>query len=456
MPINVQYLIAVTIRLAVAVAFLGLVIRPATSNAQTEWISIESGTDSTLLALTFVNPDTGFVGGHGVILRTVDGGETWQDLSPDSTLLQLDCPAHFSQACEGKLATIRSIDFRPSGRGIAVAANFVQTPQAENIFSTWIATVFRSVDWGLTWARVFSADNMLLSRACFLSEFEVLVAGELSTLMRSQDQGLSWRMEFFFPGLITGALACTEEGVVLLGGATQRTGRIATAAIIQSTDKGSSFTTAYSETGRSSIGAFAVLGSGLSFAVTNSSLLVSTDTGATWNSVGSTLVADDVSFVDASHALAVGSHRIQFTEDGGQTWTPESWNSTRRLHAVQLWQDGNAIAVGETGTIAKRVSKGLVASEAAESPSSELSVSHFPNPVSDRIVFDIVVERPYRDLELSIFDALGRLAGRIVEGPLPRGRHHISWSPDKLVSSLYLYSLRAGHMTVKGSFTVSR
>ena len=447
---------AAATRLALAIAFLGLALRPVTSNAQTEWINIESGTDSTLLALAFVNPDTGFVGGHGLILRTIDGGETWHDVSPDPTLLQLDCPAHFSQVCDGKLATIRSIDFRPSGRGIAVAANFVQTPQAGNIFSTWIATVFRSVDWGLTWASVFSADNMLLSSACFLSEFEVLMAGELSTLMRSQDQGLTWRMEFFFPGLITGALACTEEGVVLLGGASQSVGGITTTAIIQSTDKGSSFTTAYSETGRSSIGAFAVLGSGLSFAVTNRSLLVSTDTGATWNSVGAAIFADDISFVDANHALAVRLNRIHFTEDGGQTWTAESWNSTHQLHAVQLWPDGNAIAVGETGTIAKRVSKGPVASEPGGSPSPELSVSHFPNPVSDRIVFDIVVDRSSRDIELSIFDALGRLVGRIVEGPLSRGRHRINWSPDKLVSGLYIYSLRAGQMTVSGSFAVSR
>jgi hypothetical protein len=50
----------------------------ATSNYYSQWHKLPVGTDSDLLDLHFISPDTGWVVGRGsTILKTIDGGKTW-------------------------------------------------------------------------------------------------------------------------------------------------------------------------------------------------------------------------------------------------------------------------------------------------------------------------------------------------------------------------------------------
>ena len=49
--------------------------------AQREWVQQNSGTNSHLRAVDFVNENTGYVAGDGVLLKTTDGGTNWMLLT---------------------------------------------------------------------------------------------------------------------------------------------------------------------------------------------------------------------------------------------------------------------------------------------------------------------------------------------------------------------------------------
>ncbi len=66
----------------IAVGDFGTILR--TTDGGTTWTLQRSGSDNSLLAVCFVNADTGWaVGRRGTILHTIDGGATWVPQSSD-------------------------------------------------------------------------------------------------------------------------------------------------------------------------------------------------------------------------------------------------------------------------------------------------------------------------------------------------------------------------------------
>ena len=74
-----------SILLIAFIAFVG-------SSAQAQWYPVTSGTTEHLHDIVFIDKDTGYCGGDGVILRTTDGGEGWETIfSADSLSVQNIC-----------------------------------------------------------------------------------------------------------------------------------------------------------------------------------------------------------------------------------------------------------------------------------------------------------------------------------------------------------------------------
>ena len=49
--------------------------------AQTGWYPLQSGTENILKSVYFVSPNTGFMAGNGIILKTLNGGTNWLVIS---------------------------------------------------------------------------------------------------------------------------------------------------------------------------------------------------------------------------------------------------------------------------------------------------------------------------------------------------------------------------------------
>jgi photosystem II stability/assembly factor-like uncharacterized protein len=140
-----------------------------TSDAGLSWTSQEvpiiTGASSSLNCVHFINSQVGWAGGvYGIILKTVDGGETWE--LKNSSLIY----------------SINSIFFTSNNIGWAVGT---------------LGTILSTTDGGETWNEVESSTNYDLSSITFSSDQKGCIVGSY-TILSTQNGGLTWTNQFNF------------------------------------------------------------------------------------------------------------------------------------------------------------------------------------------------------------------------------------------------------------------
>lgn len=143
----------------------------------------------TLTALFFIDETHGWAVGHdSVILRTTDGGETWEQ----------------THSAPEEEAPLLDVWFSDRKKGFAVGA-----------YGQFYATL----DGGRTWKkrRVIS-DDMHINAISGSTEGPIYLAGEAGTLYRSVDGGSSWqRIPSPYRGSFFGILVMRSGGVLIFG-----------------------------------------------------------------------------------------------------------------------------------------------------------------------------------------------------------------------------------------------
>lgn len=153
------------------------------------WRAVKSPVDVTLTALYFHDARLGWAAGHdAAILRTEDGGETWQVV-------------HAAPKDERPLLDIR---FRDAQNGIAVGAygNFLE-----------------SRDGGRSWnARKILEGDQHLNALAAGSGGKHFIAGESGTVLYSADDGAQWaRLQSPYKGSYFGILVTGETDLIAFG-----------------------------------------------------------------------------------------------------------------------------------------------------------------------------------------------------------------------------------------------
>lgn len=69
---------------------------------------------------------------------------------------------------------------------------------------------------------------------------------------------------------------------------------------------------------------------------------------------------------------------------------------------------------------------------------------NYPNPFSSGTSISFTLSRPERNVELAIYDLLGREVSILAEGPMPAGSHTVDFEAGRLSPGLYLYRLSTG------------
>jgi hypothetical protein len=110
----------------------------------------------------FVNDTLGIIVGSGIILRTVDSGETWQTQDVDSSF------------------DLRSVFFTDVSTAIAVG---------------WRGTIIRSNDGGVNWQLIPNEVTRTLNKAFFVDALVGYAVGFLGTVLRTNDGGLTWSLQ---------------------------------------------------------------------------------------------------------------------------------------------------------------------------------------------------------------------------------------------------------------------
>ncbi len=144
--------------------------------------------------------------------------------------------------------------------------------------------------------------------------------------------------------------------------------------------------------------------------------------------------------IPGSEAVYVcgSSGTIFRSDDGGGFWKQESTGTTRSLNGISSSDQFHGVAVGDSGTILMRYPQ--ISAVAEYILPSELSLESFPNPFNPSTTIRFSLPARAR-VNLTIYDVLGRPAATLIEGEEPAGTKSILWSAEGSPSGLYFCRL---------------
>lgn len=287
------------------------------TNGGSSWSSAPSGTAryTDLSDITFVNEDIGWAVGYaGAILKTADGGDTWEYQKRDkifnvseewfSDVMFVDslrgwCVGHtgvfpyngllLHTSDGGRNWSVQDVDTTQVTQRL-YGITFVDTTTGWAVGGNWQGNVggvvFKTTDGGLTWDSLSIPTANQLEDVSFVNSFHGWAVGYGGTILHTIDGGQNWTNQYL-------GWKCTSWEVDSLGDST---------------------------------------------CVDSTALFVPT------------LCA--IVAIDSSHCWAVGKEgAILYTSDGGTTWEQQSSGTANELKAVTFLNVSTGWIVGAGGVI---------------------------------------------------------------------------------------------------------
>lgn len=324
------------------------------------WALKETGKDSRFRGLAAVSRSTAWVAGSkGTVLRTVDGGRSWRDVSP---------PGAVAEGLE-----LRDIEAFDARRAVALSIGEGEASR-----------VLRTEDGGATWTETFRNPDPRAFYDCltfFDSRHGLAVSDPVDgrfRILSTDDGGRNWSVlpSTGMPDALPGEAGFAASGQCLVSAGSRdvwlATGGGAAARILHSADRGRTWRIAESgiPAGDPAKGAFALafrdrtrgLAVGGDYRTGEASpqaAAASADAGRTWSPAQTPLPAYRSGAAWLPHlrdaALAVGPTGTDVTTDGGRSWRPLTPGSfdTGSFDTVDCAGDGGCWAAGEKGRVGR-------------------------------------------------------------------------------------------------------
>ncbi|MEO6049069.1 MAG: YCF48-related protein [Candidatus Kapaibacterium sp.] len=363
----------------------------------------------------FVDGRTGFiVGDEGLVLRTTDGGTSWnqQDIGFQYILSDIQFPTREVGMIVGDKAIFRTTDggnsWLPQQSGYPDSAVFYS-----NVF-------FQSADTGII---VGSAPAPQQSR--------------IGIMLRTTNGGVSWTRIDYGELEIIVALVFTdrEHGIALDGNG----------AILRTADGGLNWKP-QPNPDHDSVYVIAFANDKLGLGLADQEVLRTTDGGYTWTH--HPLEPDGsgpltVAFRDEKFAIAAGGNEaVNMTTDGGLTWKHENGPGSQIFYSIAFLDSTSVTAVGSTGTIRQKIFRASDVKEIDESISSNaITGDVILRGSSTTIHYNLSGQSHAR---LSVFDSFGRRTELLVDKELSAGAHDIIWDYSGIPNGIYFYQLVTG------------
>jgi photosystem II stability/assembly factor-like uncharacterized protein len=194
------------------------------------WRRAASPTESTLTAVYFHDDKLGWASGHdAVILRTSDGGETWQQtlFAPEKETPLLDvcflnerqgfavgAYGTFYESADGGMTWRQRQAFRDDLHKNALVCG----PRTELFIAGESGALYHSFDSGQTWKRLASPYRGSYFGVLLLQDNSLLIFGLRGKIYRSADRGMSWKpVRADSQATLMGGLVLGDGRVVLVG-----------------------------------------------------------------------------------------------------------------------------------------------------------------------------------------------------------------------------------------------
>lgn len=288
----------------------------ATSDTSYLWIPLETNTTRNLNRIVFEDTLLGIiVGDNNTILRTSDGGETWEDMDD----------------------------------GIQTIINYygVHTLDFETIYICGSRFIINSYDGADTWSLAYGAGGDVSFRDIYRhSNYSAVVVG-LSGIVFNRESG--WRQ--VEPGLrlnLYRIAKSTPGGVYFVVGEAGM--------IHRSNDDGITWATTNCGI-QATLKDIQLISYNLGYAVGGQGAIIVYN-GASWQELisGTDKTLNGLCFMDYRAGVIVGVDGvIIYTSDRGITWNQEECSTSLNLNDVYLHNSGFGIAVGDSGIVLKRI-----------------------------------------------------------------------------------------------------
>jgi photosystem II stability/assembly factor-like uncharacterized protein len=381
-----------------------------TSNGGTTWTTLSSETNVNLHSLFFTTVDMGYAvgdysdenGSYSVIIKTADGGSSWNEV--------------YSETNAFKGFPLSSIYFTNDNKGFAVGIP---------------GKILKTIDGGTTWTS--SALDWLIQ--IFFTDGNTGYAyknfhddppngGSSSVIEKTIDGGTSWN-EIWWSGLqykLHSIYFTNIDTGYAVGYHYDENGMYGI--IIKTIDGGKSWTTSWHSGG----GFCDSFLSSIYFTDVNTGYAI----GGEWKNCIPGYITPFSAFIIK-------------TTDGGSTWSKLLVGKSSVLNSVFFTDANTGYLVGNGGTILKTTNGGGLVS-AAETRKLESTISVYPNPAKDFVVFDLPNGSESATVEL--YDIQGK---KVIQQKLTETKQI---SVGHLPRGLYLYRLTDSKKFYAGKLVV--
>lgn len=409
-----------------------LLIHTATSSAQIQpWTKLQPPVNVTLRYLSFIDSLTGWAAGEaGTIIRTTDGGNTWE--VQNSTVQTFISDIFFLDKNLGWATTIE--DVFPFNSIIIKTTNGGEDWIAENFpdSSEYIRTIFffdslnglaggtyiaYTSDGGGFWIESEVDSNMVSGFPVFKfnflnNQFGYASGGRLDVagvIWRTTNSGLSWTAKgvstdevfdvFIFDSLNAITLSGDPEGFYPI-------------AKIRTTNSGESWS-------NDTLSFF-----GLSFAI---------------------------DFRTYNEGWSASGYKFLLTTNRGETWGEFETPDSTIIFDLQFTDARNGYAVGTNGTILKFDPTLVNVETMQETPGEIILYQNYPNPFNPTT--SIRYEISSRQfVTLKVYDVLGNEVALLVDEEKSPGAYKTVFNVDtvsrpEISSGVYFYQLKTGFFT---------
>ncbi len=394
--------------------------------AQPGWNQLNSGTANDLSAIHFLNVSTGYVAGAaGTVLRTTNGGASWQNVSPAGVTANLNGLYVFDA---------------PSDRVVVVGDG---------------GMILVTTNGGAGWSTVSSGLTDDLFSISFASQTGVCGGGS-QAILKSTDAGSSWSIvqSGFFGGGFRGAFmlspqigyVCGENSIFqpLLGKTTDSGSNWAFVPFYLNGNEGRAYAVDFTDASIGHVAAGVWDGSG--------AVSLSTNGGSDWSSQLFPDVAYAIDFPVSATGMvgyAAGlSGRIIKTVNAGGAWQQQTSGTAATLRSIHFIDLNNGYVAGDGGVILKTTTGGEPTSGVGDGEGVQVFSlqQNYPNPFNPSTT--IRFRTPTSgDVRLTIFDIAGREIAVLVDGWRHSGSHSATWNAAGMSTGIYFCRLDVGGFT---------
>ncbi len=379
------------------------------------WQDLHRGTSESIYDLRFLGDSIAVaVCSRGSILRSTDGGITWNTVhsSPGTSYIDLDV-----------------LD---SSKVIAVGS---------------LGTITMSTNGGVSWSARANPSGAQLNRAHYLTKDNLVASGRSGTVVRSTNGGASWNL------VTTGR---SDELRTIFTDSLNGFSRLNEFQFLRTTNGGQTWSVTVS-----SFSGFPFFNDLLGFhffngthgiATARGGIARTTDGGTNWTYQD--IETSDgyfyaIRFRDSLHGVITSLDSCYITEDGGTSWRPIPLPPVSNFFAaLDLTASGTVTIAGQYGAILQADVPRTTSVEIMQGPSDGIPIvsallQNYPNPFNPTTAISYQLS-VVSNVELRVFDLLGREVAVLVNKVLPAGRYVVTWNADGLASGVYLYRLQAG------------